>query len=317
MLISGIATGLCAAFFSALSYLATRYFTHTRGASSTLMLLILSHVQMGAVSAIALPILLWSGHLTLPPAGQWAGTLIGVVVIYLIGHTGLLMALRYSEPSRVSPMMALKLIVLAAMAMTFGHTPLTPLQWVAIGFCVVAGISLNYTGGKLHVRSIIGLAVGVMFYSVSDWNSGVLMDELGMSRVQSPFVAFFLIYILAGAIMTPLLLFWGSRKGRDWLDAVPFSFTWLVSVVALYGCFALAGVVFGNIMQSTRGIISIALAAVLARLGHVHLESLTPRSVMLRRIGAAVLMTVAISLYSYEKGRLDRHAAAAASVPPR
>jgi uncharacterized membrane protein YadS len=94
------------------------------------------------------------------------------------------------------------------------------------------------------------------------------------------------------------------------VDAIPFSVAWFISVAALYTCFALAGAVFGNILQSTRGVMSIGLAAVIAKLGHLHLESLTPRSVMVRRIVAAVLMTIAIGLYSYEKQRLDRPAAA-------
>ena len=83
----------------------------------------------------------------------------------------------------------------------------------------------------------------------------------------------------------------------DWLYALPFAAAWLLSMVFLYACFALIGPVFGNILQSTRGILSIVLGAGLARLGVEHLEERVPRAVLLQRIGAALLMCIAVWLF--------------------
>jgi hypothetical protein len=57
------------------------------------------------------------------------------------------------------------------------------------------------------------------------------------------------------------------------------------------------GVVFGNILQSTRGVMSVAIGAALAHLGWHDLEQRVDRSTLLRRLTAALLMTAAIALY--------------------
>ena len=93
-----------------------------------------------------------------------------------------------------------------------------------------------------------------------------------------------------------------DRTPGDWLHALPFAATWLLSMVFLYACFAFVGPVFGNILQSTRGIISIVLGAGLARLGLEHLEQKVSRPVLRQRIGAAILMCAAVWLF--QTGRL-------------
>jgi len=65
----------------------------------------------------------------------------------------------------------------------------------------------------------------------------------------------------------------------------------------LYTCFALIGVVFGNIIQSSRGIISIGLGYLIANIGFERLEPKITRGVYLRRVLAGLLMTGAVALY--------------------
>jgi hypothetical protein len=57
------------------------------------------------------------------------------------------------------------------------------------------------------------------------------------------------------------------------------------------------GAVFGNVVQSTRGIMSVVIGAVLAHLGWHELEQQVDRATLVRRIGAACLMTAAIAVY--------------------
>jgi hypothetical protein len=69
-------------------------------------------------------------------------------------------------------------------------------------------------------------------------------------------------------------------------------------MVFLYACFALVGVVLGNIVQSTRGLISILIAPVMARSDDFgHLETAHPPHAVARRAAVAVLMTGAVALY--------------------
>ncbi|MEI6506403.1 MAG: hypothetical protein WCO90_11070 [Planctomycetota bacterium] len=52
----------------------------------------------------------------------------------------------------------------------------------------------------------------------------------------------------------------------------------------------------GNILQSSRGILAIAMGAGLAHVGRHDLEMRVDRETFLRRIAAAALMTAAIAL---------------------
>ena len=69
-------------------------------------------------------------------------------------------------------------------------------------------------------------------------------------------------------------------------------------MLLLFGCFQAVDVVFGNILQSTRGLISIVLGAGLAGAGMVHLEKKVSRGVFWRHMAAAMLMSAAIVLYA-------------------
>ena len=71
-------------------------------------------------------------------------------------------------------------------------------------------------------------------------------------------------------------------------------------MVALYACFGTLGAVFGNILQSTRGIMAVAAGAVLAHLGWHDLEERVGRAVLVRRFSAAALMTAAVAIYAID-----------------
>ena len=79
--------------------------------------------------------------------------------------------------------------------------------------------------------------------------------------------------------------------------ALQYAAAWLGSMVALYACFGTVGVVFGNILQSTRGIMAVVAGALLAQLGWHDLEDRVDRATLLRRLAAAGLMTAAITLF--------------------
>lgn len=99
----------------------------------------------------------------------------------------------------------------------------------------------------------------------------------------------------AGAVVVaiyPKHSTWGT-----WLYAVPFAASWFVGVIFLFSCFGLVGVVYGNILQSTRGIISIALGFIIAHLGFESLEAKQSKRIIAQRLIAAVLMTAAVVLF--------------------
>ncbi|MBN1670360.1 MAG: hypothetical protein JXR37_04975 [Kiritimatiellae bacterium] len=68
-------------------------------------------------------------------------------------------------------------------------------------------------------------------------------------------------------------------------------------MVLLFATFGTIGVVYGNIVQSMRGLISVVLGAAVAALGWRAVEQRVGREVVLRRLAAAALMCGAIALF--------------------
>lgn len=297
MMVLGILSGLWAAFFQALSYVATRYFVAPRS-GGTRKLLVLAHVWMGAVCVGLLP--LFSPAQAIPWR-EIASPLIQMTLFYLLGQLGLMMALRHAEPSQVSPMLAFKLIILAVLTMLVGHQRLTGGQLTALGMCIAGTLLVNYSGRPPR-RALAAVAFACLFYAFSDWNIGrsihtMVEAEPRITLWQAAILASLLSYALAGLIAAALLPWFGSRHAKDWIDAVPFAACWFLGMIGLYLCFGILGVLFGNLLQATRAIISVFLAAALARLKWMHFEQPHGRGVWLRRLGAAVLVTAAVMLY--------------------
>jgi len=302
MISIGVVFGLMAAFCQSLSYLATRHFIAVRNGGSR-QLLVLSHIIMGIAAAAVLP---WIWPADLPSWRVYAEPLVSVSIFYLLGQMALLVALRYAEPSRISPMLAFKVVILATMTVVLSGAVISSLQWLAIVLCLVGVVTLNYTGGANHPRAAIAVGLACLLYSVSDWNIIRLVNAAAASHPdwRSFTWATLTCYVVCALIAACFLPWLGSRKPKDWIDAGPFAGTWLAAMLFLFACFGLEGVVYGNILQSTRGIISVLLGAILAAIGMLHLETASGHGVFFRRMVAAVLMLGAVVLYGREKERL-------------
>jgi hypothetical protein len=83
--------------------------------------------------------------------------------------------------------------------------------------------------------------------------------------------------------------------------AFPFALAWFVAMIFLFFCFGLVGPVFGNVLQSTRGLMSIMAGAWLARAGFQRIEKAVSRRALLQRLAAAAMMTAAIWIFQINK----------------
>lgn len=293
MSITGIAAGLGAAFFQSLSYLFSRRFLH-HTSGGILKLLVLSHLLMGVVSLVLLPFL-WGGWALLNPAVRLH--LLGTAGFYLLGQAGLFWVLHRVSSSRIAPMLGLKIVVLALIVTLWQQQPLEVCRWVAVFMSAGAAFLLNEAGGRMPRAGMAGLAVAVTGYSLSDLNITALVRALAPAGPTAPFLAVALSYLLCAVLCLPLLPVTGRGSRLEWRNAVPHAASWFMAMVLLYICFGAIGVVFGNIIQSLRGLISIWLGVVVVRAGWTHLETHVPRHIFWKRLAGAVLMLGAIILY--------------------
>lgn len=307
MVASGVLLGLAAAAAQSASYFFSRLFV-VRG-RTVLALLVLGHLIMGVMSAALLPALRPGD---LPPPATYLWPLAATSLSYLLGQAALFVALRHTEASRASPLLGLKILVLAAVTVLFLHGQLTPLQWTAVVMSVAAALLLNYSGRPVPWPALSAVLIACVLYSLSDLYIIELVKAIrapsparpeGLGVFQASLVGVCLSYIACALMVLPLLPLCGRGAVRQWPYAMPFALTWLAAMVFLYACFASIGVIFGNIVQSTRGLVTIVIGAGLARRGQVHLEQRISRGILLRRLAAATLMFAAIVLFFLERLR--------------
>ena len=303
----GVAAGLAAAFFSAISYLVSRHHGMQERALGrqgvALRLLTLAHLFMAAV-CIPITVALWPN--AAPGLPDFIFPLAASVGFYLFGQSSLFAALKRVEASRIAPLLGLKIVMLAAIvSFVMGHV-LDTRQWLAVALSVVAAMLLQAGSGGVPARAFGLVLSSCLCFAISDLWIVQLIDGLqagavaaggSITRMHAGGLAMAFSYSLCGLIFAPLAVGLRPHTPADWRASAQYAAAWLLSMVGLYCCFGLVGVVFGNILQSTRGVMSVAIGAALAHLGWHELEQRVDRSTLLRRLTAAVLMTAAIALY--------------------
>ena len=295
MTVVGIIFGVLAAVGLSLSYLFSRSYQLSRP-NGLAKLMVIAHLLQGVLSAALLTIL-WRPDI--PPLSQYWAPLLGTTCSYLVGHVALFFAVRHADASRVSPLMGFKLVVLAVIAVGFAGQHLAPRQWLAVAIAVGGVLVLNRIGGRMPWRALLGVGVACLAYSLSDLFLQRHIQALApVPLAWAAVFAAFMGYALCGLVAVAAFPWLGSRKVADWKASVPYAVTWYATTLLFFMSVAFIGVVFANLLQSTRAIWSVALGALVARWGLNHLEQQTTRGVFARRIAAAVMMVAAVALYS-------------------
>jgi drug/metabolite transporter (DMT)-like permease len=307
----GILLAFVAAGCQSTSYVCSQLFSH-KYPGRTFDLIALAHIAMSVFALLLLPFV-WPDHM--PPFAQYAPSMIACSGFYLIGQVSLLVALKTSSASRVSPLLGIKVLILALIGIFFLGQHFGRLQWAAIAMSVAAAAMLSRTGEKLSLKGMLWILLTCIFYCLSDINIKIVVghfDYLGLAH--SSVLSVCLCYIVCGiaglVIFTMRITPWlrlGASQGSPQQAttptmtmlaySLPFAATWFAAMMFLFACFASIGVVYGNIVQSSRGILSIFLGALLVRYNFEHLDQRVSRGVFFQRLAAAVLMSCAIALY--------------------
>jgi len=302
MTITGILCGLVAALFMALAFVFSGRAVRQCPALSSLGLLARAHMIMGVLSLLGLyflwvPEVLTRFHFWFPIT--WYG-----VVFYLLGQSCLFMAQRSVDPSRLVPLLGLKLVVLALInTLLLNLETYGGMQLLAIACTIFSAFLLNNAGRKIPLSSLVWVLLACCGYSLSDTCIKMQVGRIGEfgmeSLTEQSLLSTCLSYTISG-IIGALLLPWLSRQPvKVWKLAAPFSMAWMIGIVFLFACFEQIGTVNGNIVQSTRGIWAVILGVILARTGQTYLEEKTPWNIVFRRLFAALLLMLAIFLYNF------------------
>ena len=299
-MILGIICGLASALSQCAAYIFSKKYIHKDGTS--FQLLIASHFIMGIFAAICLGILLVENDL--PSFRIYWRQLLQVNIFYLFGQMGFLMAISKTEASRIAPLLGVKIIFIASLGIFFWDQHLSLWQWGAIILCFNGALLSNWSGKSITLSGSLWLLLAVVGYSLADISIKQLINcinnEIG-EGVLTIFLAMSLSYFYLGLFSLLVILFPCSVKFKHLKPALKFSCCWFVAMFLLFACFGLIGPLFGNIVQSGRGIIAVIIGAVIAKFGWSEHEERLARSILIRRIAAALLITCAIILFSIAK----------------
>ncbi len=204
----------------------------------------------------------------------------------------------------MSSLLGLKIVVLSCIYVLVMRIPLSAGQWTAVILSAAAAVWMNWSGGKrVTAGGLAWLAATLVFYSLTDI---VLTHLMKMPTEDSMILNAFGIssacYVLLGILSLPFLYRYRPSMGQVRAVA-PFTAVWYFSQLTLFVCFGAIGPVFGNVIQSARGVISVFLGMALMHFGMAKLDAKLSRSMWVRRILASVLMAAAIILYSLSRAR--------------
>jgi drug/metabolite transporter (DMT)-like permease len=234
----------------------------------------------------------------MPAFGVYAPSLIACSGFYFIGQGLLFATLKKSNASRVSPLLGIKVFILAFIGIVFLDQKFGVLQWTAILMSVSAAWMLSRTGEKLSLSGALLIFLTCLAYCLSDINIKILVNYFDyLGRTNAVLLAVCLSYIVCGIAAIVLLFFLPRPTKTMAAYSLPFAAAWFAAMLFLFACFGSIGVVYGNIVQSSRGILSIIMGAALVRYNFEYLDQRVPRNIFFQRLAAAALMSCAIALY--------------------
>ncbi|MFO7820581.1 MAG: EamA family transporter [Lentisphaeria bacterium] len=302
VLIIGILCGLGAAFFQACSYFASRSFLHHCTRRSRVLFGI-GHLQMGIAAFAAFPFLLDG---PLPPVSEWWLQLAATSGFYLTAQRLLFLSLKKTDSSVVAPLLGLKIPLLGIISVLFLGDSLPAGAWAAVVLCTAAAFLVSPPRGLPEFRGLLLILLTCLGYCGADIFIPRLVERIAPASDYPILLGVSMTYMVCGVI--GVITAWHQKAFQVrhvQRHALPYAVTWLTGMCFLFAAFSTVGVIFGNMLQSTRGLISVMIAALVLRLGWEGLETRTTRRIFWLRLGGAVLMTGAIVLYYLAKLRFE------------
>lgn len=234
-----------------------------------------------------------------------AGAATCMVMAYL-GDVGLFQMQKTVEPSRVAPLQAMKIPLIALISWAVLGRVYSGGQVLGILLVVASAGILCGAGQRIGRSAWLWLLVCSGGFAVSDIGVGCALAhsrEMCGGLLRSSLFALGVTGLGSSVLALPVV---AAQKASGTLPtlreclryALPFGTLWIVAMVFLFVCFSLSGIVLGTIAQSTRGLISVAVGWFLAHHGFADLERGVSVAVFIRRAVAAILIIGAMVLYA-------------------
>lgn len=234
----------------------------------------------------------------IPTEAWWHAGIVGA--LFVLGQLFTYLAFQFGDVSVATPVFGVKVLMVAALTATLANIPVSNMIWLAGGMATAGVILIQWSPGSStseRRRQIITilLALSAAF--------ALSLFDVGLQKWAKQFSGYAFLPVMFGTAGILSIVFYPKvdsiQRLRDtksiwWMLAGTF----LMATQATGMCFSLAE--FGdapriNIVYALRGLWGVVLAWLLAkRLGAS--EASVGKSVMLRRLLGAALLTAAVLL---------------------
>ncbi|WP_319413332.1 hypothetical protein [uncultured Cohaesibacter sp.] len=282
----GLSVSLLGAFFQALNYVATQRCQQASAYRST-QILIATQVSMAFI--VLVPFLAMRGWQYLAPEDLIS--LVKINAPYAVAQFFVILAIRKSDASIVSPMLTLKIPTLTVMAVVMGQGLPSSHQLLATALILLLAYALSRRSGSLDLWPALFVIVASVGYALSDTAMTHFSTRfLDLSLFHRVALLISVNYIFCGIVSAPGLCMTKAPL-RIVYDARWIGLTWVIAVYLLVVGFITTGVLKANVAQSMRGVFGILIAMVLARSLRASSKDWS------FKIAISVAMTAAVFLY--------------------
>lgn len=212
---------------------------------------------------------------------------------YLMAQYLMIVTLTMTDSSIVSPLLTIKIPVLAVIALIFLGQNFALNQIIAIIALILLGVYFSKIAGRIKLLPLLLITIVSFMYAISDLGMAEFMrDWPEDNRTHAILGIICYQFMLCGIIALPFF-----KAGRfhinvtDVKRASTIAIAWMTSNAFFVTCFNLTGVVETSIVQSLRSVLGIIVAYLFYK-SYIHDENTFKKKMVI-----AVLMFFFVSIY--------------------
>ena len=183
---------------------------------------------------------------------------------FLFAQYCMMQSIRVSDASIVSPLLVLKIPVLAAISIVLFKDSYAVHQYLAIAAILLLSWYFSSLSGQIKLKALMFVFLASFCYVLSDIAITDYAKKFAAHPIEQVMIANSFNYI-AGAIFFLPCAFMKKVTAKDIYNCKYVALSWIIAVTLIVIGFNLSGLVSGTIIQSLRGAFGIIIALIFFR----------------------------------------------------
>ena len=240
---------------------------------------------------MVLPLFLYFGYL------KYLNTttlmyLVMIVSPYLLAQYLMIKALTIADSSIISPLLTIKVPILAFISFTFFGASFSVTQLLCITAIISLGFYFSSLSGRVKIGPLCFITFACSCFALSDIAMTHFMQTLNTTRFHQICAGITYEYIACALFAVPCMFIKKfSIHKKEILQTKWVGTAWIVSMIGVVGCFNLSGVIEANIIQTLRSVLGIIIAYMFYR------QYITDHNTFKKKMAIAIGMFAAVTLY--------------------